>query len=115
MFTNLTHCYIYAQKNPAVSSSGIEREFFSSIVVFPSLQGFRIAVLIVLNLLSPQFDLFLSKLQLLATTSLVTTIQTFVAGTASHHDMTAYITGRCITLHALGCSIDGIHNAICLY
>jgi hypothetical protein len=42
----------------------------------------------------------------LTATSLVTTIQAFITGAAAHHDMTAYVTGWCITLHILR---DGIH------
>jgi hypothetical protein len=74
---------------PAAGSRGIT--FFSSIVVFPS-YNFKYS---------------------LATTTLVTTVQTFVAGAASHHDMAAYITGGSITLHALRCCVHGIHHTVC--
>jgi hypothetical protein len=53
--------------------------------------------------------------QLSATASLVTTIKTFIAGTASHHDMPAYVAGGCIALHVLGHGVYGIHSCIRFY
>lgn len=47
-----------------------------------------------------------SSFSFLAATTLVAAVQAFVAGTAAHHDMAAYITGRGIALHALGCCIQ---------
>lgn len=44
----------------------------------------------------------------LTAAALVAAVQAFVTGAAAHHDMAAYITGRGITLHALGSCIQGI-------
>lgn len=41
----------------------------------------------------------------LTATALVSAVKAFVTGSAAHHDMAAYVTGWCITLHTLGSSI----------
>jgi len=43
---------------------------------------------------------FQSK-HVLAATTLVTAVIAFITGAAAHHDVAAYIAGRCITLHTL--------------
>lgn len=42
----------------------------------------------------------------------VSTIQTLITSAAANRDMTAHITGGCITLHAPGGGIHNIHRAI---
>lgn len=47
---------------------------------------------------------------ILTATTLVATIQAFVTGAATHHDVATYIACGSIALHTFGCSIHGIHT-----
>lgn len=50
-----------------------------------------------------------------AAAALVAAIQAFITGAAAHHDMAAYITGRGITLHALGGCTECVQSAFRLH
>lgn len=55
-----------------------------------------------MNLMGTLFIWFFCPNMFLTATTLVATVQAFIAGAAAHHDMATNVTGRRITLHTLG-------------
>ena len=51
----------------------------------------------------------------LRATHAVTTVQTFIAGTATNGDMSAGITGRRIALHVFGSGVYGTHPVVFIH